>query len=127
MTPDDGEIVTTSENVVQTALFYSIKNSMTTETNPNNKLNNHIFSNNDKLNDNDAIEAANYAANNDADFDSMADSQQTGLECWSCDSSNWKDCAKNGRVVNCRQNEITCTMEIRKRGSEIFQVLNFIE
>jgi len=38
------------------------------------------------LNNNAEIEAANFASNFDSDGDSLTDSQNSGMSCWTCHS-----------------------------------------
>jgi len=53
------------------------------------------------------VEAANFAQNVDSDGDGIADSQFSGLSCWSCHGHNLAQCAQNGRIEKCSQTQVS--------------------
>lgn len=58
------------------------------------------------LNNNDAIEAANYAANYDANGDGVSDSQYSGLACWACHAQNFEECGERGKIMECSNSQV---------------------
>ena len=82
------------------------------QNNNNNKWNNNVNANKqEKLNaaKNAAVEAFNLAQNQDVNpEDGIADGQfnSDGLVCWSCESKNWDDCARDGHVEKCRSPQV---------------------
>lgn len=51
-------------------------------------------------------DAENYAQNIDSDGDNIADSQFSGLICWTCQGTDLKDCAQKGSLQKCSQSQV---------------------
>ena len=65
---------------------------------------------------NEEIEEEN-EENNENDKD-----QYSGLSCWACDAPNFEECAKIGKEMKCKSNQVTYAKEkCRPCGNIVFQ------
>ena len=55
---------------------------------------------------NEEIEEENEENNEDNDGDGESDNQYSGLSCWMCDAPNFEECAKVGKEMKCKSNQV---------------------
>ena len=46
----------------------------------------------------------------------------SALECLKCNAKSWADCAANGVVQTCQNNEHVCQVHERKRAGKVYRV-----